>query len=262
MNELHDGTAASPRGGERGFSLVEVMIAAFLLFLIIGAAASMLSSGQQLLQSTSVSAEGDRIAEQVAGQVAERIRNGALATLLDPKGNPIPDNPGFAVTKAPTVVYDGFQVRPVVGFAGGAVLGKTLWFQAVGDGESLLTNERDDDGDGVWDERRLHVLEFPQVDPVPPALWPNPAQPLDRKLFKDTGFIGARLGIFRPSVASDPVAIKEQPRTVLGALEITRSGNRVRITVGVLRADTTLRNADRSPRVRCFRGTAYVNLYN
>lgn len=253
-----NGQAAAPAGG---FSILEVMIAAVILFMIIGATASILASGQKLLGAASVTSSGDQLAEFLAGQVAERMRNANIADLKDANGVQVPDNPTLDPAK---FVYDSFQFREVVGFAGGPVLRKTIWVHALPDGEYDVANQKDDDSDNVWDERELRIREYPKdltafLPAPPPSLAAAPV-PLLVKDFTDTGKLAGSLGIFD----MDEAIAKgwDQPLTVLGGIAVTRSGNRVMVVVGVLKVDAQLRNPDGTPRVRGFRGTAFVNLYN
>ena len=258
-----DCRAAAPAGG---FSILEVMIAAVILFMIIGATASILGSGQKLLSAASVSSSGDQLAEFLAGQVAERMRNANIDDLKDANGVQVPDNP----TSDPALfVYDSFQFREVVGFAGGPVLRKTIWVHALPDGEYDVANQKDDDSDNIWDERELRIREFPpDLDsflPAPPPSLAAAPVPLLVKDFTDTGKLAGSLGIFDmvKFEASEFVAGKwDQPMTVSGGIAVTRSGNRVMVMVGVLKVDAQIRNPDGTPRVRGFRGTAFVNLYN
>ncbi len=244
-------------GRPAGFSLLEVVIAGTILILILGVAASTIAGGQGLLRATSLQSSGDVLAQTLATQIADKIRNGAIAEVEDGNSDPLADG---------STCTNGIRMRLIKSFKGGIELGKTVWIEVVRD-ESNVADGIDNDNDGVWDERLIRVKEFPVVsllidgDDDAPGAVPT-----------DGGTMATNLGIISivTPVASagidltgilDPTDTSTTKR-VDPPLSITRTGSTLTITVGVLRRDPQLLDRNRKPVLRCFRATTSVTLKN
>jgi type II secretory pathway pseudopilin PulG len=223
------------RDGQAGFSLLEVVIAAVILFMIIGIAARTLSSGQALLGTVSSEASGSVTAQRILTQVSDRIRNGIIADIEDGASNPLAD--GATCT-------NGLRIRLIKSFKGGIERGKTVWIEVSNDGEANVADEVDNDKDGVWDERQIRVKEFPDDDDAVGAV------------ATDLGQLGNRLGTIDRTDPRDP------KMRVLSPLTVTRTGNSLRLTVGVLRRDPVMLDKNQKPVLRCFTATGTVTFRN
>lgn len=233
VRRLND--ARTGREGQTGFSLLEVVIAAVLLFMIIGIAARALSSGQSLLGTVSSESAGAVNAQRILTQISDRIRNGVIADVEDGASAPLADG---------STCTNGLRIRlmqsPPLGFA----RGKTVWVEVSNDGEANVTDEVDNDKDGVWDERQIHIKEFPADDDAAGAV------------AVDMGQLGNRLGTIDRSDVRDPKL------RVLSPLTVTRQGKSLRITVGVLRRDPVMLDKNQRPVLRCFTATGTVTFRN
>jgi len=197
-------------GGECGFSLIEVMIAAFILFLIIGIAAQVILAGNNLLSTTLPKSSAEINAQTIAQYVADRLRNGVLTTITNSLGatcTGVVDgaSPGAAFADA-TSTTNGIRVQLADGYAGGPIPGKYVGIY-LENGESNGTNSTDDNGNHVADEKFVRLKEWASTaDPDADAPTQN--------------------AIFAGNVKS---------------LTIERDGSQFTVTVVVLCFDSTLR---------------------
>lgn len=220
---------------ERGFTLLEVMIAAVMLFLIVGIAARFLASGQSLLSTSALQSEAEVAATRIAQQIAERLRNGALSTVTDINGNLLAD--GASST-------NGITMAQVTGFSGETRLRGSIGIRLGLDGEANVVDGRDNDRDNITDERSIEIVEWTAL-PV----------------------ANTRLSLWVPALAAKPlVPVPPVVRGNIGnrvrGLTVTRSGRRLEIRVTVMRYDPNFPDASPAAKVRTFTGTAYLTLRN
>jgi hypothetical protein len=210
--------AARPPAATRGFSLLEVILAAVILFVIIGLSATILNGGNKLLNSVSIRSQSEVSAANVADQIATRIRNGFMSSLRDPTGAFIADGGGSTT---------GFSVRLFDRFEGGPLAGETVSF-TLGRGETNVVDGKDDDKDNLVDERSIVLRRW--KDPTPP---------------------GASLH----NLATDPLGIPLNPlapsqtaelSNIVESLTVSRVGKCLTITVVALKYEATYKQVLRT----------------
>lgn len=161
-------TAVRAPAAPRGFSLLEVILAAVILFVIIGLSATILNGGNKLLNSVSIRSQTEVSAANVADQIATRIRNGFMSSLRDPTGAFIADGGGSTT---------GFSVRLFDRFEGGPLAGETVKF-TLGRGETNVLDGKDNDRDNLVDERSIVLQRWKDPTPPLPSLHNLPTDPL------------------------------------------------------------------------------------
>jgi prepilin-type N-terminal cleavage/methylation domain-containing protein len=134
-------------GGEKGFSLVEVIVASAVLFIVVALAAQALQSGNRLLGVTSAQSEAENRAGGIAEKICQHLRPGILVTLTDGAGLPLLDG-------ASTV--NGVGIQTFVQWEGGPKGGESFRF-VLKPGELLTIDGKDNDRDNYVDEMTLHL---------------------------------------------------------------------------------------------------------
>ena len=148
---------------ERGFSLLEVMIAATILFTIIGVAAQFIGTSTKLLGTKSAHGASEQTAAQIADQIARQMRNGALRSLkmyfYQPDVAPPADN--FPEMGTYTSIY----WREVESNDGVPVYGDGYYiFPAID--ENNYTDNIDNDRDARTDEICVRMYRVPKAEIV------------------------------------------------------------------------------------------------
>ena len=151
------------RGGEAGFSLLELMFAGSILLGLLFLCLTLTGRAQTMYGTASVSASGLAQAEDLARILEERFRNGGLATLDRADATygvmDFPDGASSAV---------GARVRladTFTGPGGFAIFGSCVGY-AVRNAEPA--DGKDNDRDGLVDEKDLLLQEWAAVPgPVP-----------------------------------------------------------------------------------------------
>jgi Tfp pilus assembly protein PilX len=134
----------------RGFTLIEVMISATILFVLILLVMRSLNDSSRLLSTVSVKSEAEIKAEAILSQITQRFRNGVISTLT--KGS-------TPTTFATGEVEDmQVEVRLMNGYNGTVVQGKTVRISKTKDEDQ---DGIDNDGDGYIDEWNLYLREWP-----------------------------------------------------------------------------------------------------
>ncbi|MHC4821199.1 MAG: prepilin-type N-terminal cleavage/methylation domain-containing protein [Planctomycetota bacterium] len=154
------------RRRESGFSLIEVMIAAFILFVIVGIAVNMVRSGNEMLTIQTMRTDANLKAEEYARFITRRIRNGMIDQVYDGTGGMGTGTYGTALATG-TYSNDAFEIRMFgtmvqsvnTAISGGvtwsATSGSTVRFGLLASAGETAGNNTDDDGDGLIDERDL-----------------------------------------------------------------------------------------------------------
>jgi len=104
---------------QRGFTLIEVMIAMVILAGISYVTLTITGTAGKMLRSRSLVAQGQRQAMDLARMVEFRLRNGGISTLRDGAGNVFADG---------TSTVNGVRIRLVSGYVGAAVYGDSVGF--------------------------------------------------------------------------------------------------------------------------------------
>jgi hypothetical protein len=211
--KTHDRTPRAPHARTRvgGFSLLEVVLAAFILFVIIGLSATIINGGNKLLNSVSLRSQSEVNAANLADQIATRMRNGCIAGLRDPTGAFILDGGGSTT---------GFSVRMCEDYSGAPLAGDTVKF-TLGRGESSVVDGKDNDRDNLVDERSI-VLQT----------W----NPLQHNLPQDP------LGVPLAVLPAQNVALSDR----VESLTLSRVGRCLTITVVVLKYEATYKQVLRT----------------
>jgi hypothetical protein len=196
------------RRPDAGFSLLEIMIAVGILFAILIAAFNMIDRGSRLYGVTSTTAQLDVSANQLAGQIANVLRNGVIVTLEDGDGAALADG-ATSTTGVRVRLYAGYQGAVIAGDGVGAVLGE--------DGESNVTDTVDNDKDSIADERSLSIRRWELADEPAASSTGYTSTPTDSR-------IGGRVE----------------------SLSVARSGTRLSIAVTVMKYDPVLQTILRS----------------
>jgi len=191
-------------GPEGGFSLLEVMLATAILFLIIAVAFSFINDGTKLLSSTAIVSEAEVHAGHVAEQIVRRLRNGVILTLEDGAGGAFAD--GATTT-------NGVRVRLFDSYAGEAWVNDGIAITLGTDGESNVTDGVDNDNDNIIDEKSILLGDWTLAR---------------EKAASSTGFTG-----------TDVVEYNLGGR--VGTLSCARDGRRLTVTVTIMKYDPQLR---------------------
>jgi len=152
-----------------GFTLLEVMLSAFILSAIILMTVSILNGGNKLLLSVSLNSEAEVKSADLADQIAKRMLNGVVSTLRDGTGAAFAD--GATTT-------NGVTIRLISGYQGAAVLGETYRYTLV-DQESNTSDGIDNDGNNLIDEKKIRLQRWPDGNT---AAAPTQDQKLDINL--------------------------------------------------------------------------------
>jgi type II secretory pathway pseudopilin PulG len=143
------------RNRQSGFSLLEVVIAAAMLFVIIGITATLIGTGNNLVTTTSLQTSAEMRAADLVDRLAKEVRNGVLETLRT--GDGTTDFYDSAVSEDRS--GDGVTVRLTNGYSGGPLLDKTVRVILVA-GESSTVDGRDNDNDGYIDEFDVKIQKW------------------------------------------------------------------------------------------------------
>jgi hypothetical protein len=158
---------------EGGFSLLEVIIGATILFTIIAIAGKFITTSTNLLGTLASRSESDQSASRIADNLARLFRNASLASVkLNYSYNPAPPASSFPEG----VIYSTIYLRLVKENSGTPVYGDGYYiFPAVD--ESSYTDSIDNDKDSRTDEVCAKMCTIPaanhvsQVDPAAGALY-------------------------------------------------------------------------------------------
>ena len=223
MNTIHGTRDRSGRDAEAGFSLMEVVIGATILFALIGAAGRFIASSTNLLGTVAARNDSDQNASRVADRIARLLRNGSAASLLTYyQGTPIPDG-----TNQTSLYF-----REIVSNDGVPVYGKGYYlFPAVD--ESNYTDNIDNDKDGRIDDVCLRMCTIPaashvsQTDPTLGAAfgaWYNTSEKLSDIRWVNT----------LPAYPAPPASAE-------GGCQFIRTGNVLTIRIVTLKYDPAQR---------------------
>lgn len=229
MNRSH-GTRTPAAGREGGFSLVEVIVGATILFTIIAIAANFIATSTGLLGTVSARGESDQSASRVADRIARMFRNGSLASVKSwYQNNPVPPTEAFPQGVVQTSIY----LRLVTSNNGTPVYGDGFYiFPAVD--EVNYTDNIDNDKDARTDEVCIKMCVIPaaahtsQTDPslgAPFGAWYNTQQKLADIRWYNT------LPLYPPSPAA------AQP-----GIQFIRNGGVLTIRVTTLKYDPTTKS--------------------
>lgn len=174
---------AEPLRDEKGFSLVEVIVGATILFSIIAIAANFIATSTGLLGTVSARGESEQSAARVADEIARLFRNGSLASVKTwYQNNPVPPTEAFPQGVVQTSIY----LRLVKSNNGVPVYGDGYYiFPAVD--EVNYTDNIDNDKDARTDEVCIRMCTIPaaahtsQTDPslgAPFGAWYNTSRKL------------------------------------------------------------------------------------
>src|SRR5262245_33354999 len=106
----------------RGITIVQTTISAALLVVILGAAAAMVSASSALSQSSSNLGNASNRANRTLELLADAMRRGSNASVLQPNGTYFSDGTAGAT---------GFKVRAVTNYSGGRVVGNSVSYDFV-----------------------------------------------------------------------------------------------------------------------------------
>lgn len=173
------------RPAETGFSLVEVIVGATILFTIIAIAANFIATSTGLLGTVTARGEAEQSAARVADRIARMFRNGSLASVKTwYQNNPTPPTEAFPQGVVQTSIY--LRLVKTDPLTGKTVLGDGYYmFPAVD--ESNYTDNVDNDKDARTDEVCVKFNVIPaaahtsQTDPslgAPFGAWYNVQQKL------------------------------------------------------------------------------------
>ena len=101
------------RRGERGFTLLETLVAAVLLVFVLGAAIGLMRTTRGLSESVHYSQQASQRIDQALAHTTDALRQGSVATMTTPDGTAFDDG----------TTASGFTIRPVVGYSGTPTLG-------------------------------------------------------------------------------------------------------------------------------------------
>ena len=104
---------------QRGLTLVEVVISVVLLAAVLGGAVTLLDTSSDLAQSVNDERAAAMRVDRALGAIADEFRRGSLATATQLDGTTFSD--GETDT--------GFQIRPIQGWDGAAVLGTQVRYE-------------------------------------------------------------------------------------------------------------------------------------
>lgn len=122
------------RRSQTGLTLLEVVIAMALLVGVLGSAMTLLDTSRALSQSVQDQQIANARVDRALALISDEFRKGSLATAQHPDGSTFSD--GDTDT--------GFQIQPVTGWNGTAVLGDAVTYQfirAVGATEGELIRD-------------------------------------------------------------------------------------------------------------------------
>lgn len=148
--------------GERGFSLLEVVIAATILFTILAIAGRFLQDSNSLLGTISARSETDVKASFLADRIARSFRNASLDSFRPYYGwaETTPTYHETYSTNGYTFQY--CYLRNIVDHDNGKpVLGDAYFYYAFYGGESNTLDGIDNDGDQRRDEMEIRECHMP-----------------------------------------------------------------------------------------------------
>lgn len=141
------------RRTDAGFTLIEVMISVVILGGIFYATFRVIGSAQDMMRSTSLVAQSERQAMDLARNMEVRMRNGGISQILDGAGAAFADG----ATKT-----NGVRIRLVADYNGAQVYGRGVGF-VVNTKESNPTDGVDNNGNNLVDEVDLRFREWAGV---------------------------------------------------------------------------------------------------
>ena len=107
------------RPSQSGMTLIEVVIATVLLVAVLGSALTLLDTSNSLAQSVNDERAAAMRVDRALGSIADEFRKGSLATATHLDGTTFSDGDAG----------DGFQIRPIEGWNGAAVLGTQIRYE-------------------------------------------------------------------------------------------------------------------------------------
>lgn len=169
-----------PARREGGFSLLEVIIAATILFTIIAIAGRFLRDSNNLLTTISVRNETEVKAADLADRIARELRN-ASAQSFKPWWSSTPQTAPYYYEQYNGATFQNFAVRIVTDYNGQAILGDEIFYyfwNYTGQYESSYNDGIDNDKDGRTDEINFGKFVYPvascfasRTDPTENPLW-------------------------------------------------------------------------------------------
>ena len=121
---------------QAGLTLIEVVIAVTLLVAVLGSALSLLETSTDLAQSVNDERAASMRVDRALSKIADEFRRGSLATVTHLDSSTFSD--GDTGT--------GFQINPIEGWSGSAVLGDQIRYEflrGVGATEGELIRTQD-----------------------------------------------------------------------------------------------------------------------
>jgi prepilin-type N-terminal cleavage/methylation domain-containing protein len=115
MNNMHATRSA------RGFTLIEVLVAASLAVGVLGSAIALLDTSRDLAQSVNDQRVASTRVDRALHAISEEFRKGSLATAQHPDGTTFSDGDTDM----------GFQIAPVEGWNGSALLGDAVSYRFI-----------------------------------------------------------------------------------------------------------------------------------
>ena len=104
---------------QQGLTLVEIVIAVVLLAAVLGSAVTLLETSGDLAQSVNDERAASMRVDRALSSIADEFRKGSLATATHVDGSTFSDGDTDV----------GFQIRPIEGWNGSAVLGDQVRYE-------------------------------------------------------------------------------------------------------------------------------------
>ena len=112
-------SSPSSARSHHGMTLIEVLIAVVLLSAVLGSAMTLLDTSNDLAQSVNDERAAAMRVDRALSAIADEFRRGSLATATHLDGTTFSD----------TDTGTGFQIRPIEGWDGAAVLGDQIRYE-------------------------------------------------------------------------------------------------------------------------------------